>query len=281
MFLESFKITSLAVMQIFLLGAIGFVLVKRSVLGEACLGTISRLAIEVALPAMIFSKLIRNFSFSAYPGWWVFPLMSFGMTAAGFALGALFGGFLKDRTEKLQFMNLAGFQNSGWMPLALTAALLPKAQAEVMFIYLFLFMIGFNLSIFSLGVYTLTCAQGSSFNPRTLLNPPVLATGISMCLIALGWQGFVPETVMKPLEMTGACTLPLALFVVGGNLAVIRIERLRRREMFLLILAKLLLLPAAGLLLVLKLNLPYLVGLLVVIETAVPSATTLSVIIRG
>ncbi len=50
--------------------------------------------------------------------------------------------------------------------------------------------------------------------------------------------------------------------------------------MALTILAKLIILPALGLWLVLKLKLPELVGLLILLQLAVPSATNLSVIIR-
>ena len=74
---------------------------------------------------------------------------------------------------------------------------------------------------------------------------------------------------------------PMAvLVVVGGSLARIHLRRLDKKAIFLMILAKLIILPAAGLWLILKLNLPILVGLLLLIQLAMPPATSLSLIVR-
>ncbi len=83
MFLESFRITGSAVAQIFLLGALGYFLVKKNILGDAGLDALSRLTIDITLPALIFCQLIKDFSFSLYPNWWVFPLVSLIITVAG------------------------------------------------------------------------------------------------------------------------------------------------------------------------------------------------------
>ena len=80
MFLEHFKITGIAVFQIFLLALIGFFLTKRKFLTSQGLDDLSRLVMDVTLPVLIFCQLIKDFSFSLYPNWWVFPLISIGIT---------------------------------------------------------------------------------------------------------------------------------------------------------------------------------------------------------
>lgn len=280
MFVDSFKVTFSAAAQIFILVAIGFFLVRRGILKNEGLDAVSRLVIEVALPLLIFCQLVRDFSFSLYQNWWVFPLLSLAITLAGLILGAAFCVFIKGGQYKLQFVNLVTFQNSGYMPLALVAALLPKEKADIMFIYIFLFLLGFNLVIWSLGVYALTFTRAKKFELGSIFSPPVIATIVSLGLIALGAQRFIPPTILKPLKMFGDCTLPLALLVVGGNLAQIQLGRIDKRAVILSALAKLVILPLAGLALILKFKLPELLGLLLLIELAVPSAMSLSVIIR-
>ncbi len=140
MFLESFKITGLAVAQIFLLAAIGYFLVKKNILGHEGLNALSRLVIEITLPILIFCQLSKGFNFNLYAKWWLFPLLSVIITIAGLALGVLFSAFFRGLQHKLQFLSLITFQNSGYLPLALTAALLPKDKVDTMFIYLFLFV---------------------------------------------------------------------------------------------------------------------------------------------
>lgn len=280
MLLEPFGITGLAVFQIFLLGAIGYFLVKKNILGHEGLNSISKLVIEITLPIWIFCQLVEDFSFSLYPNWWIFPLISMGITIAGFLVGSIFMGFIRGAQNRLQFLSLVTFQNSGYLPLALVAALLPKDKLDSMFIYLFLFLLGFNLVMWSLGVYILSFQQSRRFELGSLFSPPVIATLFSLVFIFLGLNRFTPELILRPLQMAGNCTLPLALFVVGGNLAEIRLQHIDKKAIFLVTLAKLIILPALGLFLIMRLRLPGLMGLLILIELAVPSATSLSIITR-
>lgn len=279
MFLNAFQTTGLAVTQIFLLGTIGYLLVKRNILGQNGLASLSRLVIEVTLPILIFCQLVRDFSFSLYPNWWVFPLLGLAITFLGLLIGFLFVGFIRGFQNKLQFLSLVAFQNSGYLPLTLVAALLPKEKADTMFIYLFLFLLGFNLVMWSLGVHLLSFTRTKRFELGSLFSPPVIATTFSLLFIFLGFNRFVPAVVLRPLRMVGDCTLPLAMFVVGGNLAQIHLGKINKKAMGLLLFAKLVILPLLGILLILKFKFPELLGLLIVMELGAPSATSLSLII--
>lgn len=280
MFIESFKIVGSAVAEIFLLGAIGYFLMKKNILGEEGLDSLSRLTIDITLPLLIFCQLIRDFDFKLYPNWWIFPLISIAVTMLGLGVGFIFTGFIRGRQHQLQFLSLTAFQNSGYLPLVLLAALLPKERLGPMFIYLFLFLLGFNFVMFSLGMYMLAFSRDKKFELSSLFNPPVISTIIGMFLVFLGWNKFIPGFVFNPLKMIGDCTLPLSILVVGGSLAKIHLEHVDRKAILLLTLGKLVILPALGLLLILRIKLPPLIGLLILLELAVPSATTLSVIIR-
>ena len=279
MFLESFKITGLAIFEIFLLGAIGYLLVKKNILGAEGLNALSRLVIEITLPVMIFVQLIKGFSFSLYPNWWIFPLISIAITIIGLVIGKIFAVFIKGAQHKMQFLSLVAFQNSGYLPLALTAALLPKAQQEPMFIYLFLFLLGFNLVIWSFGVYMLSFHQNKRFELGSLFSPPVIATILSLFFIFLGLNKFLPGFLLKPLGLVGDCTLPLAMFVVGGNLAEIQLKHIDIKAIVLVTFTKLII-PLLGLALIMKLKIDFLLGLLIMMQLAMPPATSLSVILR-
>ena len=116
MFLEHFKITGQATGQIFILGALGYFLVKKNMLSASGLEALSRLVIQVIFPAMIFTQLLKNFSFSLYPDWWIFPLTSFVITLSGSIVGFILLKLTKLKNNKLQFLSLVGFQNSGYLP---------------------------------------------------------------------------------------------------------------------------------------------------------------------
>jgi len=281
MFLESSKIVGGAVAQILILGAAGYVLVKKNVLGDCGLDNISRFTLDITLPLLIFTQLIREFSFSLFPDWWIFPLISIAVTALGLGLGFLFSIFIKGTQHKMQFASLVGFQNSGYLPLALLAALLPVAELKVIFVYLFLFLLGFNLLTFSVGVYLLTFLKDKKFQWSSLLSAPVVAVLASFLFVFLKFDKFIPGFVYNPLKLIGDCTLPLAMLVVGGSLAKIKLEHVDIKAMALMTLAKLIILPVLGFIFLLKFKLPYLIGLLIFIELAMPPAANLSVIIRS
>lgn len=280
MFLESLKISTGAVLQIFILAAVGYFLVRRNLLGAQGLSYLSRLLIEVILPVFIFFQLIQNFSFSLYPDWWIFPLMSIAITTGGLLLGGLFSAFIKGRERKWQFLSLITFQNSGYLPLALVAAILPKDKSDTMFIYLFLFLIGFNLLVWSLGVYMLISSRTKRFEMANLFSPPVIAALSGLIFVFLGFNRFIPDIVIKPFHMIGECTLPLAMFIVGGNLAEMKFKGIDSKSIFLVIVAKMLIMPLIGLWLVSKFKFSEIMGLFILIQLMMPPATSLSLITR-
>ena len=280
MFLEQFKITGLAMAQIFFLGGLGYILVKQNMLSHKGLDALSRLVIQIIFPALILAQMLKNFSFSLYPDWWIFPLISLVITVGGLGVG---WGLLKIsglKTNKLQFLSLVAFQNSGYLPLAIAAAIFTGQQANDIFIFIFLFLLGFDLVAWSLGIYMLTYERQVKFKLSSLFSPPVIANLTCLVLIALGLNKLIPDVLFKPLSMVGNCTLPLAMLVVGGNAALVQLKNIDKKITFIFLLGKLIILPVFGIFIVLKLGLPYLLGFLIVMQLAMPSATSLSVIIR-
>ena len=280
MFLTYFKITGLAMAQIFFLGALGYIFVKKSILSHAGLDALSRLVIQVIFPALIFTQLLQHFSFNLYPNWWIFPLISLAITVSALVVGWLLLKLFKLKTHKLQFLSLVGFQNSGYLPLALVAAIFSGQDSADMFIFIILFLLGFDLVAWSCGIYMLTYEKQAKFRLRSIFSPPVVANLATLALISLGLSKFIPEGIFKPIQMIGNCTLPLAMFVVGGNIALVQLKDTDKRTVFFLLLGKLIILPAFGIAIVLKLGLPHLLGALIILQLAMPSATSLSVIIR-
>ncbi|MDP2830996.1 MAG: AEC family transporter [Candidatus Omnitrophota bacterium] len=280
MFLEQFKITGLAMAQIFLLGGLGYLLVKKNILSHDGLDALSRLVIQIIFPALIFAQMLKNFSFNLYPDWWIFPLISLAITVTGLSVGWLLLKLSGIKTHKLQFLSLVAFQNSGYLPLAMAAAIFTGQQAKDIFIFIFLFLLGFDLVAWSLGIYLLTYEKQVKFKLQSVFSPPVIANLTTLALIALGLNKFIPDVLFKPLSMVGNCTLPLAMLVVGGNVALVQLKNIDRRTTFIFLLGKLVILPILGIVIVLKLALPHLLGFLIVMQLAMPSATSLSVIIR-
>jgi malate permease and related proteins len=280
MFLESIRLTFNGVLPSFLLGLIGYFLLKWNLLKEEGLDALSRLVIDVTLPLLIFYRLLTGFDFAKFPEWWTLPLLSMAITLAGFLCGLLFVQFVKGGDKKAQFLSLISFQNSGYLPLVMAASLCAGDTLNTMLIYLFLFLLGFNLLLFTFGVYLLTFKSGGKFEMKRFLNAPVVATFVGFAFVVLKMGAFIPQTVVRAIAMTGDCTMPLSMFVVGGSIAAIKLKKVDMTAMPLMIFCKMILLPAAGLALVYAFKLPEVLGLLIVLQLAMPPATNLSLLVR-
>src|SRR3989338_1153011 len=126
-----------AMLQVFVLGLAGFVLVKRGVLSPQGLDGLTDFFIGLVFPALIFSQIVGNFDFKAVGYWWLFPLLSLGVSALGLLAGYGFGFSLKDAQVRREFIALSGFQNSGYLPLFLLNTIFPPEHLNPMLIYLF------------------------------------------------------------------------------------------------------------------------------------------------
>ena len=279
--LSYFNSVSRAMLQMFLLGLIGFILVRKKTLSAEGLSGLTTFLIGLSFPALIFWQIITKFSFSLYPDWWIFPLVSFIITGLGLSVGFLFSLPARDAQLRREFVSLVGFQNAGYLPLTLLAWIAPKEYQDILLIYLFLFLLGFNLVIWSWGVYFLSAHKLKNFSLAGIFSPPVIAILAGLAFVALRLNGLMPKFILQPIELLGNCSFPLAVVVVGATLAELSSHRpFQKKLISKLILAKLIVLPALGLLLVSSFRLPYLLGLLIIMELAVPSANSLAVIAR-
>lgn len=284
MFLESFGITLRAILECVLMGAVGFGIIRRRLVTPEGLEAFSDLIVRVFLPFFIFTEIVGRFSFDLYPAWWAFPLLSVAMTAVGYFLGRFV--LFCDRSfegEKREFLGVVSFQNSGYLPLPLAASLLPAALAKEMFIFIFLFLLGFNMTLFSFGAMLLSPERpGRKIDLKGMLNPPVIATLAALGCVLFGVHERLPLVMLRPMETLGRCAIPLSILVVGGNLASIRCEvRPYIKPIVYALLIKLVVLPIIFLLPIIFFKPRPLVALLILLEAAMPPAALLSVIAKN
>lgn len=281
----SFKTTFGAIMELVVLGAVGYWMIRRSIVSDQGLRALSDLVIDLFLPCLMFSQIISKFSFSAYPEWWIFPLLSILVTGSGYLLGilALGVGGKSLGQDRREFLGVVSFQNSGYLPIPLVAALLAPEAASQMFIYIFLFLLGFNMTIFSIGVILLSPKRNEeSFKIRRVLNPPVVATTLALLVVFFRAQHLLPGFVSQPIEVLGTAAIPLSLLVVGGNLAALgRNGSLRFKPIGIALFLKLIMLPAIFLFVLTALKIRPSVGFLLILQAAMPPAALLSVISKS
>jgi predicted permease len=177
---------------------------------------LSNLIIKLLLPCMIFSKMAGSFRTEAYPLWWIAPIAGLVMSLSGIAIAALL--FRKQLPDNKNLLPLAGMQNSGFLVLSVGAVLFadnftPFANQ------VFLFLIGIDLVLWSLGKYLVTSGSGRRFRIRDSLTPPLITILICMILVFSGVADLIPDTLISATGFLGNATIPLSMVVLGISLA--------------------------------------------------------------
>ncbi len=276
----SFDTTFQAMLQVFILGAIGFVLVKAKFLKADGLELLSGLLIHIILPAFNFSQIIAHFQPERFLNWWVFPLLGFGVTLGGLLLASLMLLAAPGFKSRREFKALVAFQNSGYLPLTILAAFPPSEAIAQLNIYILIFLIGFDILLWTLGVWLLTSEKNGRFDWKKLISPPMLATITALILMFTHVGEHIPLVILKPVKMLGDCLLPLVMVVLGGNFALTQLKKLPVWDVAAVILTKLFLYPVVMLALLAAFPVNHMIGFLLILEAAVPCANTLSVITR-
>jgi malate permease and related proteins len=228
--LAAFTPTFLAMLKIFFIALIAGFLVRRRVIGQDHIQGLTVITIDAFLPCLIFSNIIVHFRPQEFSIWWVLPLSAIVMNGMGIGLGALL--FRNELPAKQNMLPLAGIQNSGYLVLPMGAVLFPK-QFDLFSLYVFLFILGQNPLIWSVGKYMTTAAPDTRLHWQGLITPPLMATLTALVFILTGLRGILPypsqgdssglivtfyTIFMDAIVLLGKATVPSATFILGGIL---------------------------------------------------------------
>ena len=253
----------LQVMTLFLLILTGFIAAKKNVLDDRGLRGLNTLVLNFAQPALILSKmqlpttpqLITELA-------WVFVLTCATIAIAGVIAHRIFGH--EERSRRATLTVLSMVSNCGFMGYPVITA----TMGEDALIYAVMFVTAFNLMSWTLGAYFF--GGRKAMQPQRLLrNPTIWAVIGGMGLFLTGWT--LPGFVNSALDMMGATTTPVAMFVIGARLISLRREHLKDARLLLACGLRLVVFPA--LILLLRLTpLPEMVVSSVYVCTAMPCA---------
>lgn len=196
------------------LAAIGWLLVRRSILDHTVMKGLAWIVVDITLPALIFIGMI---SLSEH------HLPVFALLAGGFLVslaGLLVASWtlkLKKLKNKGTFLFTVAVANSSFLPLPLAYALWGDVGASACLIYI----LGNNFFVFSLGISLFRLDYGATKNiDFTMLyrHPQALAALLGLLWMAGGLS--LPTWAFQTIEGLGQSTIPMAMLATGGLLAV-------------------------------------------------------------
>ena len=277
-----FSITFQAVFTLLGIGILGFWIIGRRRVPSNTLAFLSSLAIDIALPFLVITNLIFDFSPQKYPNWWRMPLWWLGFTFVALAL-SVGTSLLVKREIRSEFTMSLFYQNGLFFPILIIGGLFGQGNSYL--VMLFLFMMFYPSMIFS--TYTLFFTKGiqkDKLNWRRIANPVLVATAVGLMIGLVAARDYVPDFLLSILTMVGAMAMPLFMLILGGNVYNDFMYKGNEKEksyiweVFKFVLIKNILFPLVFLGLLLWLRPDYTVAFLVMLQAVVPPITAIPIL---
>lgn len=214
----------------FLVMLVGWFARRRESLSAESTAALSRLVVDIALPALIVHQMITTLDAATLREGWFVPLLA----AATVVLAQLVGLataplFSRPGRERATYVFVVALSNWALLPLPIAEALYGDKGKLVVLLY----NVGGLVMMWTLGLRTLRAGRNDRRDSSLrflVTNPGLIATvgGIVLALALPQWRatpvphgvlGYMGRLVMPALGMIGDLTVPLSLMLIGAQLA--------------------------------------------------------------
>ena len=250
------QVVLVKIAAMFLVIVVGWLARRRGFLAAEFTATLSRLVVDVAFPALVFTQMLRTVNADALRAEWFSPLLAalivFGAYFVGLAVSPLFCGPAQRKT----FVFLVTIPNWVFLPLPIAEALYGAAGVRTVL----LCNAGAQLVLWSFGVWILHGSIRQALR-NLLTNTGLWATALGIALALLfpavreletvtaagaSLGGMLGGALVQALAMVGSLTIPLSLLTIGAQLGELTIAVHRfPRPLWGVMLARLILAPLA------------------------------------
>jgi predicted permease len=272
-----FNITLQSVTALLAIGVLGFWIIKRQIIPEHMLRFLAILAIDIALPCIVFANIITRFSPSASADWWHYPLwwLLFSAVALVFSLGGI---FLSQRATRREFSFSLFFQNGIFFPFIVLTGVFGPSNPYIPILFVFIALhpsLYFSTNHLFFGR---KAEGGPPKSPRKLsriINPVLIATVISAGIKLTGGDTYLPTFLLSMFQILGGMSLPLMMLILGGSLYLDFHNQgpVYLKEMFKFVLIKNFFFPLAFILLLQFARPAYPIALILFLQSAAPPIT--------
>lgn len=274
-----FAVVFQSVLALIGIGVLGFWILKRGIIPENVISFISRLAIDIALPCVVFAGIVLNFDPKKASNWWQLPLWWAAFQAVALTL-VLGSRFLSQKSTRSEFALSLFFQNGLFFPLIVISGLFGSDSSHG--VLLFIFILFHPVLFFTTARFFFSAKQGKgrgTLNLARVLNPVLFATVIAVGLRLAGFEAYLPRFLITMLTMVGGMTLPLLMIILGGSLYIDfqKKGRIYYLEILKFVAIKNFLFPLVFVGLLLLVHPAYSTALIIFLQSAVPPITGVSI----
>ncbi|MBQ0037391.1 MAG: AEC family transporter [Clostridiales bacterium] len=268
--IQSFFMVGQQVLHLFIIVAIGYVLGKVKLIGGPASVGMSNLVMYVVSPCMLVVAFQRPLEADTFRNFCVALAAAAVIHLLNIAAAQT---VVRDkdlqRQQALRFSTV--FSNSGFMAYPLQTALL----GTIGVFYGSAYVLIFNIAAWTYGLWLMGGKEGKLSWRPLVFNPGILGVAVAMTLYLLGIT--LPEIILTPVTWLSNLNTPLPMVVLGYQLSQADLRAvLRHGSMWVGTALRLLILPAAALVLCLIFRLDAPVLIATVVASSAPSAAILT-----
>jgi predicted permease len=223
----------LQILFVLVLMAVGFIARKRGMVSAVGTSEMVRVLIAVIYPCLIFSSVTR-LNAGELAANWIMPVMALAIAGTGLLLGLIalrcMKGVDQQRASAFLFQNT--INNYLFLPLPLVLLLWGEEGVAL----LVFASLGFELTVWTVGVFLFNRSSKFSEGIRMMFGPPLIAL-----LFSMGWvcvrdllhpelpeTGFLADLLRRLLDLfyfgtetVGKATVALSMIVSGSRIAAL------------------------------------------------------------
>lgn len=270
-----FSITFQSIAALLAIGVLGFWIIKRHIIPDDILRFLAILAVDIALPSVVFSNIITRFSPAAAADWWHYPLwwLLFAAITLALSLGAM---AVSGKATRREFALSLFFQNGIFFPLIVLGGIFGPSTLYIPILFIF---IAFHPSLFFSTNHLFFRQKESPPQSRMklgkIVNPVLLATVIAVAIKLTGSETHLPTFLLNVFQILGGMALPLLMLILGGSLYVDFQNKgpVHVKEMIKFVVIKNFLFPLVFLALLVMIRPAFSIALMMFLQSAVPPIT--------
>jgi len=272
--MELFITTFESVATLLIIGILGFLIIRKKILSSKILGFLSPLALEIALPSLVFTNIIRDFNPNEFPDWWQLPLWwgFFTVMAAGLTFVFM---YISKKNNRSEFASSLFYQNGIFFPLAIIAGMYGSDSSYLSI--LFIFTVFYPAFFFTSIRFFYKTKTEQKINIRKIFHPVLIVTILAILLKLLSIGMIIPELIISTFSLVGGMTVPLLMIILGGNFYIDlkKTGEIKYLEISKFVIIKNIVFPLIFLIIIIMIKdyLSYHIALILMLQAAVPPVT--------
>ncbi|MCH4172146.1 MAG: AEC family transporter [Lactobacillus sp.] len=268
------------VLIILVMIAVGYVLTRAGWFDDQASRLIARLVTQVALPCYMIDTIMRDFSKKQLQT--LLPDLRFPVISMIILFALSFAAVQVFQIRKSRvglFKSMFFNSNTVFIGLPVNKALFGNASLP----YVLVYYMANTFFFWTLGVYLIKKdgTGEASFNFLTAIkkvfSPPLFGFILGVIFVLLGWH--LPVFIMSDFYYIGALTIPLSMFFIGIQIALVGLRHFSfSKDSLGILLGRFILAPIIMACLVLPTHLPVLLKQVFIMQSAMPVMTNAPVV---